>query len=145
MNNIFKSCCLVLILAASTIANAETGNLLIQVSGLSHNRGQVIANLFREHSDVMNIKTVYRRANTIINENMAAVVFSDLEFGVYAVSIFHDENGNGELDHNMFKFPMEPLGFSNNFRFGLFTGLPSFEKLKFVFFQDSQPLDIIVR
>ena len=56
MNNIFKSCCLVLILAASTIANAETGNLLIQVSGLSHNRGQVIANLFREHSDVMNIK-----------------------------------------------------------------------------------------
>lgn len=40
--------------------------------------------------------------------------FSDLEDGVYAIKMYHDENDNGELDSNFLGIPSEGYGFSNN-------------------------------
>jgi uncharacterized protein (DUF2141 family) len=34
--------------------------------------------------------------------------------GNYAVAVFLDLNGNGKLDSNIFRYPTEPYGFSNN-------------------------------
>ncbi len=45
--------------------------------------------------------------------------------GTYALGLFHDLNGNGVLDKNLFGIPKEPYGFSNNARGRL--GPPSFE------------------
>ena len=39
-----------------------------------------------------------------------------VEPGMYAIAVFHDENGNGKMDKNMFGVPKEPYGLSNNFR-----------------------------
>lgn len=36
--------------------------------------------------------------------------------GAYALAVFHDCNGNDELDKNFFGAPVEPYGFSNNIR-----------------------------
>ena len=35
--------------------------------------------------------------------------------GIYAAVVFHDENDNGEIDHNALHFPAEPLGFTGGF------------------------------
>lgn len=40
----------------------------------------------------------------------------ELAPGVYALSAFHDLNGNGKLDTNIFGIPTEPYCFSNNAR-----------------------------
>jgi outer membrane protein len=56
-----------------------------------------------------------------------------LAFGDYAVVVLHDGNDNGEVDHNFLGLPTEPLGFSNGFKLGLFSGKPTFEKLRFTF------------
>lgn len=64
--------------------------------------------------------------------------------GSYALIIFHDENGNSEVDHNLFRFPAEPLGYSNGFRFTLLSGMPTFNKLRFEFTPGSGPLEIKV-
>ncbi len=48
--------------------------------------------------------------------------------GEYAVQVFHDVNGNGELDANFVGMPKEPWGFSNNAR-GNF-GPPKFADTK---------------
>jgi uncharacterized protein (DUF2141 family) len=55
----------------------------------------------------------------------AQVVVRGIEPGVYAVQAFHDENGNFDLDRNIFGLPQEGMGFSNDapMRFGP----PSFE------------------
>ena len=45
--------------------------------------------------------------------------------GTYALGLFHDLNGNGVLDKNLFGIPKEPYGFSKNARGRL--GPPSFE------------------
>ena len=43
------------------------------------------------------------------------VRFEGLAAGTYAVVVFHDENGNGELDPNFMGIPREPLGFSRRY------------------------------
>ena len=38
----------------------------------------------------------------------------DLPPGEYAISIYYDANGNGELDTNFIGIPKEPVALSNN-------------------------------
>ena len=40
--------------------------------------------------------------------------FEGIAFGTYAVKVFHDVNGNGELDTSWIGWPQEPYGFSND-------------------------------
>lgn len=54
------------------------------------------------------------------------VVFRNLPAGRYALTAFHDENGNGKLDFNMTGSPVEALGFSND-AFGS-AAAPTFDK-----------------
>lgn len=63
----------------------------------------------------------------------------ELPTGHYAISVFRDTNGNGELDTNFFGIPTEPYGFSNNAR-GKF-GPPSFEQC-LIQFKDSKKIAI---
>lgn len=55
--------------------------------------------------------------------------FADLEPGIYGVALFHDLNGNEELDSNLFGAPVEPFGFSNNPEIGF--SAPGFAAFNF--------------
>lgn len=58
-----------------------------------------------------------------------AVRFSlDVPPGAWALSVVHDENGNGRLDTRL-GIPREGFGFSNNPR--IWFGPPSFESARF--------------
>ena len=144
MNKIFIVSILIL-LSQNCLADDSSGNLTIQVHGLLHVRGQVIANLFHEGDDVMKIVKAYLRTKGKISDKQAQLVFQNLKYGKYAVTVFHDENNNGSLDHNLLRIPAEPLGFSNSFQLGLFSGLPNFEKLQFVFGPDADTIEITVK
>lgn len=54
--------------------------------------------------------------------------FTDLPPGDYAVSVMHDENGNGKLDSNFMGMPTEGYGFSNNPKV---LRKPTFEEARF--------------
>ncbi|MCK5785878.1 MAG: DUF2141 domain-containing protein [Candidatus Sabulitectum sp.] len=60
-----------------------------------------------------------------------AVIFSieALEPGTYAITVFHDEDGDGELDMKFYGPPSEKVGSSNDAR-GM-MGPPSFEDASF--------------
>jgi uncharacterized protein (DUF2141 family) len=58
-------------------------------------------------------------------------VFRGIEPGTYALSAFHDKNGNGKLDTNFVGMPVEDYCASNDARG--FMGPPSFEDSKFVY------------
>ncbi len=60
--------------------------------------------------------------------------------GHYAVSAYHDENSNGELDTNLFGLPVEAYGFSGSTR-GSF-GPPDFSTAAFTY--DGSPLHLRV-
>jgi uncharacterized protein (DUF2141 family) len=50
--------------------------------------------------------------------------------GGYAVSIYHDANGNGHFDQNFLGLPLEGFGFSNNP--STMLGAPKFADARFV-------------
>jgi len=60
--------------------------------------------------------------------------------GVYALAVFHDRNGNKELDKNVLGVPVEPYGFSNDARGTL--GPPSIDKAWFAF--DHERREIVI-
>jgi uncharacterized protein (DUF2141 family) len=53
------------------------------------------------------------------------LVFRGLPAGRYAVSAYHDENGNGKLDRNLVGLPIERYGMSRDARGTM--GPPSFD------------------
>lgn len=55
--------------------------------------------------------------------------FKAIPAGRYALSVVHDENGNGELD-TFLAIPREGFGFSRNPKIRI--GPPSFEEVRFV-------------
>ena len=112
----------------------EGGTLVVRVDGFGSNRGQAGANLFRRAEDLFD--KPYRSALTKIDNGRAEIRFSDLPYGEYAIVVFHDENKNGQVDHNMFRFPSEPLGYPSGYKFGLTSGFPTFDKLRIRFDED---------
>ena len=67
-------------------------------------------------------------ARQIVPAGVAQLEF-ELPEGVYAIKLFLDLNGNGEMDTNFLGIPKEPFGFSNNAKGKL--GPPSFDASAF--------------
>ncbi len=80
-----------------------------------------------DRSDSFMDKAVYSIIEKINSNQVVLDIL--LEDGDYAISIFQDLNGNGELDTNFIGIPTEPYGFSNNAR-GRF-GPPNYEDCVF--------------
>lgn len=121
----------------------EQSVLAIHASGFSHPEGSAVAKLFRPGDNVLGRGRW--EATATIRNGQASFQFRDLPAGTYAAVVFHDENGNGTIDHGAFGFPSEPLGFSNGFSLGVLSGLPSFDKLRFLYPSGQQSLEIAVR
>lgn len=133
---------IVISLASPARSAAAGGDLVVLGNGFAHDGGQAVANLFRPGDDIF--RPPYRQMNAAIRDGRASLVFRGLPYGAYAVVLFHDVNGNGDLDHNFFRLPAEPLGFSGKYRFTLFSGRPTFEKLQVEFGGQRGPWRITV-
>jgi uncharacterized protein (DUF2141 family) len=121
----------------------EPESLVIHAVGFTHDRGQAIASLFYQGDDFF--KKPRARVAATIQHGEAMLNFPNTAPGDYAVIVFHDENGNDDLDHNFLRLPAEPLGYSNHFELSLFSGLPSFDRLRFSFEPGARPVEIQVK
>ncbi len=125
-------------IVASGILHAGTitvkGVLVVNSMNYEHNKGTVECLLYRKSDAIL--KTPFMKVITGIKKGRATCVFKDVPDAAYAVRVFHDQNTNGEIDHNFLSIPSEPLGFSNEWELSILSGLPTFEKLKFEFKQN---------
>jgi uncharacterized protein (DUF2141 family) len=100
--------------------------LKITVKNIQKSKGQVVLAVFQNEKTFL-IKPI---ASKILNATNNSLDFIfDLPQGMYAVSVFQDINKNGDLDKGLVGNPIEPYGFSNNFR-PLFSA-PDFKDCKF--------------
>ena len=113
---------------SQTAKPSET--LTFHVTGFENNTGQALVFLFKEGDNVPTKPSVTLKA-AIVN-NTADLSAGNLPYGEYAAIVVHDLNGNGMIDHK-WGFPAEPLGYTNNWKLSMFSGMPTFEKLKFNF------------
>lgn len=74
-------------------------------------------------------KAVHFQNIPVSEKGTMTVSIKDISFGTYAISLFHDQNGNGKLDSNWMRIPKEPYGFSQNA--AATFGPPKFRKAAF--------------
>lgn len=105
---------LLLVAIGIGVGSAQAADLSVKIRGAASSDGVVSVGLFNKAEDFP--REVVTGQTTPARSGVVTVIFRDLPPGSYAVSAFHDLNGNGKLDSNAFGVPSEPYGFSRNAR-----------------------------
>ncbi len=79
-------------------------------------------------------------ASEPVNSDPVTFTIESLEPGTYAITVYHDEDGDGELDMKFYGPPSEKVGTSNDARGRM--GAPSFEDACFTL--ASEPFEMII-
>lgn len=130
-------------IAFTTVRAADSASLTVRIVGARNAKGTIRAAVFRDAKAFPNnaSEAVQTQAADIDPQTLSAtIVFTNLPEGIYAVSVFHDENMNRKLDKNFMGIPKEGYGASKNPKKGM--GPPSFEETKFQLSGTMQTLEI---
>lgn len=122
---------------SSGFTPVNESKLRVEVSGIKGNTStNVWVSVFTENDFLE--EPITRKASSV--KNGKAYVEFDLPPGEYAISTYHDKNGNDELDRYFIGKPKEPYGFSNNVapRFGP----PGYEDCKFTLGASTKSISI---
>lgn len=97
-------------------APAKT-TLTVRITGFRNVKGKVKIALYRDAkgfpSDTSS--AVASQSFEIDPQTLSATaVFKDIPQGVYAASVFHDENGSGKMEFSEQGMPLDGYGISNN-------------------------------
>lgn len=128
---------IILSLVSTQIIAQNTYTIIVTVEDISSSNGKIFLALYNSETDFL--EKNYKGAKSVIANNTCTVTFSDVPEGVYAISIFHDENDNGKMDTNFLGIPKEDYGCSNNA-----TGFMGPPKWKDAKFQLSENTSIII-
>ena len=119
-----------LVVGSSPAFSESTGKLVVNISGFPSSDGFAMVALNNsEESYKGGEAAAIAKTKTMVVDQKAQVVFTSLPYGWYGISLYHDENSNGEMDKNAMGIPKEAYGFSNNAK-GFF-GKPAYKKVKF--------------
>ncbi len=125
-------------------APEQTGSIKVHVIDLKRVEGLLRASLYNSKKG---FPGEYEQACANTGKKITAtteeLVFENIPYGEYAVSVMHDENSNGKLDMKsfiIFSIPKEGVGVSNNPKIG--KGGPKYRDS--VFLLNSKELEITV-
>jgi uncharacterized protein (DUF2141 family) len=93
---------------------AQAGDLTVSVTEVQNGQGAVLAALYRADATFMDQARAVARLRVKAQPGRVTAVIHNLPAGRYALSVFHDANGNGKLDRNSMGIPSEGYGFSND-------------------------------
>lgn len=101
-------------LALMSASMAHAADLTVKVDDIRGDKGQLMLAIYDSAAGWDGkAKPVAAQAQPVAGDNVI-FHFEGLAAGTYAVSVMHDENGNGTLDTNFVGMPVEGYGFSND-------------------------------
>ena len=118
---------LVLCYNTSFSQEVEKYTITVTISGMKSDKGAVYIALYNSEKDFL--KKSFKGKIVKVSAKKATAVFKNIENGIYAISVFHDENNNKKLDTKIFGIPKEPIGMSNGATG--FMGPPKYKDSKF--------------
>lgn len=129
-------CLIVLMLSVgvfglSLAAVQPKATMVVWITGFPNSEGLAMVALHNSETSYKGEtgKEALATGRVKVTEQKARVVFENLPYGSYGISLYHDENGNGKLDKNPMGVPKEAYGFSNNAK-SLF-GKPDYKEIIF--------------
>ena len=108
---------------AASVAGAQN-TLTVVVDGIESSNGKIMLAVY-DSAGFLKQPLYFGMAQVEDGQEEVTIVIENLAPGQYAVSVFHDENDNNQLDTGAFGMPLEPYGFSNNAKGKM--GPPSFQ------------------
>lgn len=117
---------LIVFLNGIFILNAQN-TIEVEVTNFDSNKGKAFIGLYNAENAFL--ENEYKGEKVAIKNKKAVLTFKDIPDGTYAVSVFHDEDGNGKLTTNFLGIPKESYAASNNAK-GTF-GPPKWKNAKF--------------
>ena len=119
----------------SVAAEDGKGTLLVTAVGFKSSQGQAVVAVYRQGKGWLDLAKAFRIEKVPLDklkDGSLRITFRDLPHGEYAVTVLHDQNGNGRMDMRWLPYPKpeEPGGASNNF---IRSGKPEYSKAKFDF------------
>ena len=128
MKNLITIICLSLFTFTSLNAQDEKlSDITVVISNFETNQGKAYIALYNSETTFLN--KGFEATFSKIENNRCTVTFKAVPNGVYAVSMFHDENDNNKMDTALFGIPKEDYGTSNNAKG--FMGPPKWVDAKF--------------
>jgi len=94
----------------------EGHSLTITVDNIKTIEGTIEIGIFNKGDRFLEKEQAYKGISVEVTASSETVVVKNLPAGTYAISLYHDKNGNGAFDRNFLGLPKEPYGFSNNFK-----------------------------
>lgn len=100
--------------AAGAHASA-TGEVVVRMRGFRSDRGRAYVALWRKPEGFPGHPPPEAPSRVVpIGKSTAEARFEALAPGSFAVTVFHDENDDSELEENFLGIPREGVGFSRN-------------------------------
>ncbi len=119
----------IIVLVFVTPIFAQTGTIVVNVSGIKNDKGVVQIGLYNSKESFPNYDKNFKGIFPKANKNGVSYTFKNIPAGTYAVAVWHDENKDKKMNKNMFGSPKESYGFSKNI-YGSF-GPPNFKDVSF--------------
>lgn len=109
---------LALLLPGALLAQSSAAPkaVTVDVSGLHSAKGQIVACLWKDKDGFPSCEKSRTAVKLIVpvTATMVRLRLPIPEAGDYAVTVLHDEDGNGRVKHNFIGMPTEGVGISNN-------------------------------
>ena len=113
---------IILILLFSTKGQAH-GN--VKVIGVEHEKGFIDLKIYLDKDAFLEEKLAVESIRKKPTKGETLMPLTKVHEGEMAIVVYHDENGDGELNTGLFWRPKEGFAFSNNY---IPKGPPKFEK-----------------
>ena len=116
------------IISPLTHAQVSKYSVMITLKNVQERKGTIRASITNDEANFPAVQHVVDNQKLELTANNELVItFKDIPAGKYAILLYQDLNGNGELDRNGL-IPSEPFGFS---MLSMLMGPPSFEACAF--------------
>jgi len=126
----FKRALVAFVFLVAATSYAQT--LEITITDINKHEGKVIVSIYDNEKNWF--EKPLKEITFQTDESTKKITF-EVPYGTYAISVYQDENGNGELDRNFIGIPKEPIAFGNNYKP---FGDPDFEPASISFDSDYQ-------
>jgi len=116
----------------------KSGTIIVEIEDFGNEKGIVFSHLYSEQLaeffPTKSSKSLQKRIGKVDNLS-AKIVFENIPFGTYALTVHHDEDENKRMNRNFIGYPTEGFGLSNNPT--IFLSVPDFDECKFELCKDT--------
>ncbi|WP_062060872.1 DUF2141 domain-containing protein [Aquimarina longa] len=88
--------------------------ITVTVENIKSSEGEILFGLYDQNT-FMKTAPIKSKSSKVIN-GTTQITFTDIPKGIYAISCFHDMNGNHKMDLESNGIPKERYGISNNIK-----------------------------